>query len=69
MNILEDVKKLKKLALPTAPENKSNKQHNQASHSFRWQLNKNFSTERIFRSQQIWGDKKHVSVQSRLAVR
>jgi len=53
MNILEDVKKLKKLALPTAPENKSNKQHNQASHSFRWQLNKNFSTERIFRSQQI----------------
>jgi len=66
---LEAVKKFAKLALLITPEDKSNKQQNQAGHSFHWQPNQNFSTNLIFRGQQIWGDKKHVSVQVWLAVR
>jgi len=54
---------LQKLALLKTLEDKSNKQQNQAGHSFHWQPNQNFSTDLIFRSQQIWGDKKPVSVQ------
>jgi len=33
---LEPVKKLQNLALLTTPEDKSNKQQNQAGHSFHW---------------------------------
>jgi len=51
------------------PEDKSNKQQNQAAHSCCCQPNQNFSTDLIFRSQQIWGDKIHVSVQLWLDVR
>ena len=40
------------------PEDKSNKQQNQASHCFHWQPNQIFSTDLIFHSQQIWCDKK-----------
>ena len=46
-----------------------NKQQNQAGHSFHWQPNQNFSMYLIFRSQQICGDKKHISVQLSTAVR
>jgi len=49
------------------PEDKSNKQQNQAIHFFIG--NQNFSTDLIFCNQQIWGDKKHISVQLWLAVR
>jgi len=52
---------LQKLALLITPEDKSTKQQNQAVHLFHWQPK--LSTDLIFRSQQIWGDKKHVSVQ------
>jgi len=50
------------------PEGKSNKQQNQADDFFHWQPNQNFSTGVIFCSQQIWGDRNHVSVQLWLAV-
>ena len=50
-------------------ENKSNKQQNQASHFFSLTTKPKLSTDLIFRSQQIWGDKKHVLVQLWLAVR
>jgi len=46
-------KKVEKLALRIMPEDKSNKQQNQAAHSCCWQPNQNFSTDLIFRSQQI----------------
>jgi len=42
-------------------------QQNQATHFFIG--NQNFSTDLIFCSQQIWGDKIHVSVHLGLAVR
>jgi len=51
------------------PEDNYNKQQNQSAHSFHWQPNQNFSTDLIFRSQQIWGDKKHISVRLWLDVR
>jgi len=52
--MLKAVKKVAKtLALLTTPEDKSNKQQNQAVHSFYWQTNQNFSTDLIFHSQQI----------------
>ena len=44
-------------------EGKSNKQQYQAAHTFHWQPNQNFSTDLIFRSEQIWGDKNHVTVE------
>jgi len=43
--------KVAKLALLTTPEDKSNKQKNKAIHFFIG--NQNFSTDLIFRSQQI----------------
>jgi len=49
--LLEAVKMLQTLALLIAPEDKSNKHQNQAAHSFHWQ--QNFSTDLIFRSEQI----------------
>jgi len=52
---------LQKLALLITPEGKANKQQNQAIHFSIG--NQNFSTNLVFRSQQILGDKKHVSVQ------
>ena len=58
---------LQKLALLITPEDKANKQQNQADHFSIG--NQNFSTDLIFRSQQIWGDKKRVSVQLWLTVR
>jgi len=58
----EGIIKLLKLALLITPEDKSNKQQNQAIHFF-FIGNQNFSTDLIFRSQQIWGDKKHASLQ------
>jgi len=42
---------------------------NQATHSLSLTTKSKLSTDLIFRSQQIWGDKKHVSVQLWLAVR
>jgi len=60
---------LQKLALLITPEDKSNKQQNQAIHFFHWQPKLFHIQYLIFRSQQIWRDKKHVSVQLRLAVR
>jgi len=66
---LEAVKKLPKPGLLLTPEDKSNKQQNQAGNSFHWEPNLNFSTDLIFRSHQIWGDKKHASVQFWPAVR
>ena len=62
----EDNWKLQKLALLITPEGKANKQQNQAIHFSIG--NQNFSTNLVFRSQQILGDKKHVSVQLWLAV-
>jgi len=69
--LLEVVKKVANLALLVTPEDMPDKhwQENQAAHSFHWHPNRNFSTDLIFRSQQIWGDKKHDSVQLWLAVR
>jgi len=61
-------KKVEKLALLITSEDKSNKQHNQATHSFSLTTKPKLSTDLIFRSQHIWGDKKHVSVQLWLAV-
>jgi len=52
---------LQKLALLITPEDKSNKQQIQAIYFIIG--NQNFSTDLIFRSQQIWGAKNHVSVQ------
>jgi len=46
---------LQNLAQLITPEDKSKKQQNQAIHFFIG--NQNFSTDLIFRSQQIWGDK------------
>ena len=48
--MLEAVKKVEKLVLLIMPEDKSNKQQNQAGHSFLWQPNQNFSTDIIFHS-------------------
>jgi len=58
---------LQKLAIIITPEGKANKQQNEAILFFIG--NQNFSTDLIFRSQQVWGDKKHVSVQLWLTVR
>jgi len=44
---------LQKLALLITPEDKSNKQQNQAAHFFHWQPNHKFSTDLIVRSEQI----------------
>jgi len=52
---LEAVKKVEKLALLITSEDKSNKQENQATHSF--STKPKLSTDLIFRSQQTWGDK------------
>jgi len=54
---LEAVKKVEKLDLLITPEDKSSKQQNQAAHSFSLTTNSKLSTDLIFRSQQIWGDK------------
>jgi len=62
-------KKSWKLALLITSEDKSSKQQNQATHSFSLTTKPKLSTYLIFRSQQIWGDEKHVSVQLWLAVR
>ena len=67
--LLEAVKKVEKLTLLIMAEDKSNKQQNQATHSFSLTTKPKLSTDLIFRSLQIWGDKKHVSVQLWLAVR
>jgi len=50
---LEAVKKVEKLALLITPEDKSNKEQNQATHSFSLTTKPKFSTDVIFRSQQI----------------
>ena len=62
-------KKSWKLALLITSEDKSNKQQNQATHSFSLTAKPKLSTDLIFLSQQIWDDKKHVLVQLWLAVR
>jgi len=46
-------KKVKKLALLITSEDKSNKQQNQAAHSFSLATKPKLSTDLIFRSQQI----------------
>ena len=66
---LEAVKKVEKLVLLISSEDKSNKQQNQATHSSSLITKPKLSTNLIFHSQQIWGDKKHVSVQLWLTVR
>jgi len=43
-------------------EDKFNKQQNQATYYFSLTTKPKLSTDLVFRSQQIWGDKKHVSV-------
>ena len=55
--LLEAVKKEKKLAQLITSEDKSNKQQNQATHSLSLATKPQLSTDLIFRSQQIWGDK------------
>jgi len=50
---LEAVKKVEKLALLVTSEDKSNKQQNQATHSFSLTTKSKFYTDLIFRSQQI----------------
>jgi len=54
LSISEAVKKIEKLAFIVKSEDKSNKQQNQATHSFSLTT----KIDLIFRSQQIWGDKK-----------
>ena len=54
-------KKLQKFALLITPKDKCNKQQIKLFIFFIG--NQHFSTDLIFRSQQVWGDKKHVSVQ------
>jgi len=54
---LEAVKKVEKIALLITYEDKPNKQQNQATHSFSLTTKPKLSTDLIFRSQQIWGDK------------
>jgi len=44
---------LQKLALIITAEDKPNKQQNQAIHFYHWQPDQNFSTDVIFRGQQI----------------
>jgi len=58
---------LQKLALLITPEDKSNKQQNQATVFIFFTGNQNFSTDLIFL--QIWSSAKHVLVQLWLAVR
>jgi len=50
---LEAVKKIEKLALLITSEDKSNKQQNQATHSFSLTTKAKHSTDLIYRSQQI----------------
>jgi len=50
---LEAVKKVEKLAQLITSEDKSNKQQNQATHSFSLATKPKISTDVIFRSQQI----------------
>jgi len=50
---LEAVKKVEKLALLITSEDKSDKQQNQATHSFSLTTKPKLSTDLIFRNQQI----------------
>ena len=59
---------VEKFTLLITPEDKSNKQQNQGTHSFSWQPNQTFFTDLIFCSQHIGGDKKHVTVVTRCAL-
>jgi len=62
-------KKVEKLPLLITPEDMFNKQQNQPTHSFSLTIKPKLSTDLIFHSRHIWGDKKHVSVHLWLAVR
>jgi len=53
LKLLEGVKKAEKLALLITSEDKSNKQHDQATHSFSLTTKPKLSIDLIFRSQQI----------------
>jgi len=50
---LQAVKKVEKLSLLITSDDKSNKQQNQATHSFSLTTKSKLSTDLIFRSQQI----------------